>query len=399
MVATLLMTALLPTLVAQNAPPSGSRCVTQSDTYDISVPGSPIAAVPSGDEQTLFVSLISSNPTQQNGIGIVRCVGGRYKFDRTIALESQPSISTLSRDGKTLIVPDDGFIVFLDALRELAPSANAIAGYIGDLPNHDDGALYAMVSPDDRYAFVTEEQSGTLRVIDLQRVRASGATRDAIVSELLIGNAPTGLELSKDGKYLFATVQSALRRYNYPQTCKPESAMRGGSEAPGAIVTIDVAKAANDPEHAVVSNVPAGCHPVRAAISPDGSTLWVTARKDNAALAFSTEKLIADDPNAQTAVVPVGPAPVPVIVTPDGRYVLVGNSNRFGEGAGGNQSVVAIDTKTRAVVGQIPVGQFPRQFSVTKSGSTIFLCNFGSNTITVIDPAAIQRVMKPVGAS
>src|SRR5690348_9047572 len=117
MIATLLMTALLPAIVGQSGAPSGSRCNPQSGTYDIPVPGSPIAAVPSADEQTLFVSLISSNPTQQNGIAIVRCISGRYKFDRMIVLESQPAISTLTRDGKTLIVPDDSFIAFLNVQR------------------------------------------------------------------------------------------------------------------------------------------------------------------------------------------------------------------------------------------------------------------------------------------
>src|SRR5581483_5854751 len=249
---------------------------------------------------------------------------------------------------------------------------------------------------DDRYAFVTEEQSGMLRVIDLQRVRTSGATRNAIVSEFLIGNAPVALEFSKDGKYLFATVQAALRRYNYASTCKPEGADMSENDPPGAIVTLDVAKAATDPQHAIVSYVPAGCHPVRAALSPDGETLWVTARKDNAVLAFSTEKLVAGDSRARLATIPVGPAPVPVIVTPDGRYVLVGNSNRFGEGPNGNQSVLVIDAQTHGILGQIRVGEFPRQFTVTASGSTIFLCNFGSNTITVIDPATIPQVMEPV---
>jgi YVTN family beta-propeller protein len=202
-----------------------------------------------------------------------------------------------------------------------------------------------------------------------------------------------GLVLSKDRKYLFATVQVALRRYGYPHTCVPEGGETGAKTAPGAIVTIDVAKAVNDPARAIVSNVAAGCHPVRAALSPDGATLWVTARGENAVLAVSTAKLVAGASGAQIARVAVGSAPVPIVVTPDGRYVLVGNSNRFAKGTG-NQSMVVIDAATHRVVGQIPVGTFPRQFAVTRSGSAIFLCNYGSDSVTIIDPAAISGAMK-----
>ena len=108
---------------------------------------------------------------------------------------------------------------------------------------------------------------------------------------------------------------------------------------------------------------------------------------------FSTAKLVAGASRPQIARVAVGSAPVPVVVTPDGRYVLVGNSNRFAKGTG-NQTMGVIDAATHRVVGQIPVGAFPRQFAVTRSGSAIFLCNYGSDSITIIDPAAISGAMK-----
>ena len=273
-------------------------------------------------------------------------------------------------------------------------TGDPISGFIEDVPGDDGAAIYAAISPDDRFAFVAEEQSAKLTVIDLQKARASGTiAHDDIVSEFLIGNAPIALVFSKDGRYLFATVQVALKRYGFAETCEPEMASAAANEAPGAIVTIDVAKAVSDPNHAVVSSVAAGCHPVRAALSPDGATLWVTARKSNAVLAFSTEKLLAGSAGAQIAAVKVGSAPVPIIVTADGKYVLAGNSNRFGQAPAGNQELVVIDAHTHVVVGRIPVGIFPRQLTETQSGSTIFLANYGSNTITVLDPTAIPLVI------
>lgn len=391
MIATLLLAAAIQASLAQThgAP---SRC-GGGEIYDVAVPGAPIGAVATPDEQAVFVSLDSSNPTQPNGIAILRCRDGRYRFERTVPLENQPAIAALTGDGKTLVVPDDTFIALLDVERALDGTGDPIAGFVEDVPGDDGGAIYAAIAPGDRYAFVAEEQTGTLTALDINKARAPGAGRDAIASEILIGNAPVGLVISNDRKYLFATVQVALRRYGYSHTCAPEGGEAGAKTAPGAIVTIDVAKAVGDPAHAIVSSVVAGCHPVRAALSPDGATLWVTARGDDAVLAFATAKLVAGAPGAQIARVAVGSAPVPVVVTPDGRYVLAGNSNRFAKGAG-KQTVVVIDAATHRVVGQLPAGSFPRQFGVTRSGSAIILCNYGSGSVTIIDPAAISGAMK-----
>jgi DNA-binding beta-propeller fold protein YncE len=391
MIATILLAAAIQAQLAQ-AQAGPPRC-GGGEIYDVAVPGAPISAIATPDEQTVFVSLNSSNPTQVNGIAILRCDDRRYRFERTIPLESQPAIAALTGDGKTLVVPDDAFIALLDVERAVNGTADPIAGFVEDVPGDDGGAIYAAIAPDDRYAFVAEEQTGTLTTLDVAKARAPGAGRDAIVSEVLIGNAPVGLVLSKDRKYLFATVQVALRRFGYSPTCRPEGGGAGEKTAPGAIVTLDVAKTISDPAHAIVSNVAAGCHPVRAALSPDGATLWVTARGDDAVLAFSTAKLVAGAPGAQIGRIAVGTAPVPVVVTPDGRYVLAGNSNRFATGAG-NQAITVIDPATRRVVGQIPAGAFPRQFAMTRSGSTIFLCNYGSNSVTVIDPTAIAGAIR-----
>ena len=361
--------------------------------YDVAVPGAPMSAVATPDEQTVFVALNSTNPRQQNGIAVLRCVDGQYRFQRTIPVENQPTIMSLTHDAATLVVPDDNFIAFVNVPRALSGSGDPLAGAIEDIPGDDGGAIYSAVDASDRYALVTEESSGKLTVVDLQKLRASAA-HEAIVSEFLIGNAPVALVPSKDGKYLFATVQVALKRYGFAKTCAPEGGDAGEKAATGAVVTLDVSKVVTDPQHAIVSYVAAGCHPVRAALTPDGATLWVTARGSNAALAFSTNALASGAAVKPLATITVGTAPVPVAVTPDGRYVLVGNSNRFATSSG-NQDVIVIDAASHAVVGRIPVGKFPRQFGSTASGSTMFLCNFGSNSVTIIDPSAIGSLMKP----
>lgn len=122
-----------------------------------------------------------------------------------------------------------------------------------------------------------------------------------------------------------------MPEWQWPAACKPEG---GPADAPisdpeGAVVVVDVARAATDPAHAVVARVPAGCSPVRLAMSPGGERIYVTARNSNAVLAFDTSKLVSGREHAKLAAVPVGPAPVPVAVIDGGRKVVAGNSNRF----------------------------------------------------------------------
>jgi YVTN family beta-propeller protein len=364
--------------------------------YDVRVPGAPFSAVATPDEQHVFVSINFSNPREQNGIAVLECTAGRYRFVRLMPLENQPTGLSLSDDGALLVAPDDNFIAFLDPKRILSRVGDPILGFFEDVVGDDGSAVYSNITSDGRFAFVAEEQSRSITVVDLQKARQTHYDRASIVGEIPVGRAPVALVFSRDGTHLFTTSQISPESYGFAKTCKSEGVAAGNAkeESPGAILVIDVAKAESDPPHAVIGHVSAGCHPVRATLSPDGETLWVSARASNAALAFSAAKLVAADAQAKIVEVGVGAAPVPIIVTPDGRYVLVGNSNRFGEGPRGNQTVSVIDAAIHTVVGEITVGRFPREFSRTRSGSTVFLSNYDSHTITVLDPSAISRIMR-----
>jgi DNA-binding beta-propeller fold protein YncE len=333
-----------------------------------------------------------------NGVAVLRCAAGAYRFDRVLPLEPGPGVMALTHDGRMLIVPDGSFIAFVDVQRALAGSDDAISGAIEQNPDDDgDGFCCTTISADDRVAFVAEEGNAKVAVVDLQKVRTTAASRADIISEISVGLAPSAVTLSADGKDLFVADQFALKRDQYPNACTPEGEPdpKAKKEPPGSVVIIDVANALADPTHAVVSEVPAGCHPVRMSLSPDGSTLWVAARASNALLALAVRALVAGS-KAQVAEVPVGASPVPMTVTPDDSYVLAANTDRFGPSAKGRQNIVVTDAHTHAVVGRIPVGVFPRQFNTTLSGSHIFLCNYGSHSLTIIDPRLIGTLIRPL---
>lgn len=379
------------------------RCTAGVASYEVAIAGHPFAALPTPDEQHLFVSVTASNPSERTGVAVFACRAGRYAPAGFVPVEASPTGMTMTHDGKLLVVADDDHVAFVDVQRAIAGASGALTGYFKDVEDDDSGAVYANVSPDDKLLFVSDETNQTITVIDLARARSAGFTRAAILGTIPTGNAPIALTFTKDARYLLTTSQRARRTDDLAAACKPEGAPATAAvtNPPGLIIVVDVAKAATDPEHSVVAKVPAGCSPVRMALSADGSTAWVTARNSNAALGFSVAKLIAGDAaGAQVAKLDAGAAPVPIAVTPDGRMLLVGNSNRFGQGARGNQVLNVFDALAgaggRAVpLGQITVGRFPREITRTASGSLMFLANWDSNSVAVFDPARLRELIRP----
>ena len=72
-----------------------------------------------------------------------------------------------------------------------------------------------------------------------------------------------------------------------------------------------------------------------------------------------------------------------------GRKVVAGNSNRFAASTAPQSLVVLDAAKMEAgadtTLGTIPAGAFPREMALSADGHTLFLTNFGSNSLQVID--------------
>jgi DNA-binding beta-propeller fold protein YncE len=84
---------------------------------------------------------------------------------------------------------------------------------------------------------------------------------------------------------------------------------------------------------------------------------------------------------------------VPVAVIDGGRKVVVGNSNRFAESKE-PQTLTVLDAAkiqedSAAILGSIPAGAFPRETAVSSDGRTLFLTNFASQSLQVIDIARL----------
>ena len=129
-------------------------------------------------------------------------------------------------------------------------------------------------------------------------------------------------------------------------------------------------------------------------MSPSGDRIYVTARNSNAVAAFDAAKLISDPAHSRLGMAPVGAAPVPIAVLAGGKTVVAGNSNRF---AGGNsaESLTVLDAaKIRgnqdAAIGSVPAGAFPRELRVSADGKTLYLTNFGSKSLQVMDVGRLE---------
>ena len=287
---------------------------------------------------------------------------GRITLKKVFPVETSPTGMVITHDGKLLIVADDEYVVFLDVMRMTSGRGDPILGYISD--GRFSGSVYANVTPDDKFLFVSDENTEKISVINLAKARAEGFKETAMVGTIPVGMAPIALTFSPDGKWLYTTSQLAPKSLNWPIACKPEGSDPATSKeeyAQGAIIVVDVVRAQTDPAKSIVANVPAGCSPVRLAISPGGDRVYVTARNSNSLLAFDTNAMRSDAEHAQVGKVPVGSAPVGVAVVDDGKFVLVTNSNRFAKDQTARQTLTVIEASRvsegqAAILGGLPAG-------------------------------------------
>jgi len=368
-----------------NAPPRDA--ISQ-----VALPGHPFDAVLSADGCWVFVSIVSSSPRSPNGVAVLSRVGGTLTLRHLVTVENGIAGMVMTHDGKLLIGADDLYLVFLDVDRLRRGDADAVVGYLSD-GGESPGTVFVNVTKDDRLVFASDENNLAITVVDLAKARASNFGAPSIVGWIPVENAPAALTFSPDDRWLYTTSQIARRRYKMPAQCKQDedTSPHPTLVAPqGVVIVVDVYRAATDPAHAGVTRIPAGCHPVRLALSPDGKTAWVTARDSDALLGFDTAKLLNDPAHARIAAVPVGTGPTALAVVRDGAYVVVGNANRFAADQTVGRTLSVIDAVKAlghqpASAGTIPTGSYPRQITKSPDGKTLFVTDYNSDSLEVID--------------
>ena len=364
-----LAVAILASALSAIAADCGALATAQT----VALSGYPLKLALSDDGCWLFASLFPQGPREAPGIAVLNLAGGSLKLVRTVPVATPVTGIVLTHDQKRLIGASSGVVV-LDVAGMEAGARNPVMATIPE--KRTQGSFYVNVTRDDKFVFVSEEAARAITVMD--------AAARSIVGTVPVGNAPIALTFSSDEHWLYTTSQSAPPDWNWPAVCDPENPARGNGKHPeGAILVIDVEKARRDPAHSVAGRVRAGCNPVRLALSADGGRAYVTARKSNAVLVFDTGKLLADPEHARQATIPVGTAPVPVAASE--KFVIAGNSNRFGTAAQGDQTLTVIDPVTLRTIRSIVVGLFPRDLVWSGDRRGLFVANFGSKSVQWVD--------------
>ena len=405
-----LSSALLTTLTVVSASlacrltPAAADCNrASSPSIHLELPGNPFAAVPTKDGCWIFVSLPESKAAHGPGIAVIKREGGNVTLQRVVAVEGDFRGMVLTRNDDLLIVAGNPRAMFLDVGRLKSGNGNPVLGYWTD-GNAKAQRFYVNVTSDDRYLFISNEGARSISVLDLDRARATAFGAGALIGTIPVGNAPIALTFSADERYLFSTSQSMPESAGWPIECRPErDQQQPPDETRGAIFVIDVGQAVSNPAAAVVRTVQAGCHPVRLALSPKGDVAYVSARGDHRVLVFDTQKLVSDPARALLGSVPVGTAPVGILTVDGGRRVIVASSNRFAGTASDKQPLYVVDSSkvhlgADAVLGVVQAGARPRELRTSSDGRTLFVTNFNSQTLQVIDLTRLPLEPRPQAA-
>jgi serine/threonine protein kinase len=337
------------TAIASAPTLSGVTTATQQ------VDGSPFGAVATADGNYSFVTLGNAIALLHNGSGLAPTLF------RTISAPQANKGVELTHDGKYLVAAAGSGAVVVNVSEAIQGAPNPVVGNLTS--PHGSGAVEVLITADDRFAFVTLQNSAEMAVFNLQQAVTQGIGSSDFIGYVPLGDQPVGM--TTDGTWLYVTDFS------------------------GNLNVVSLSRAETDPSHAVVAKVPAGCQPARAMMSPDNQVVWVTARGSDALLGFDAAKLRSDPRHALIAKVMVGEVPLGEALVDHGTKIVIADSN-LNRLAGVPSNVAVVNTADAlagkpALLGYLPTGLVPRQFAVIPGGSTVLVTVQGAHQLVAFN--------------
>jgi YVTN family beta-propeller protein len=193
------------------------------------------------------------------------------------------------------------------------------------------------------HAYVSNEDDGTVTVVDTQRLTA--------LATLSVGKRPRGLALSHDGRRLYVAL-SGLPKCPPPMTDEDCARLPRDPQADG-IAVIDTATLR---PLAVLRGV---SDPERVEVSHDDRTLYVS-EEDAARLA-----VLDVARGALAATVAVGREPEGVRASANGRWVLVTSEEE--------NALAIVDARTHTLLSTVSVGKRPRDIAISPDSRTAYV--------------------------
>jgi YVTN family beta-propeller protein len=199
-----------------------------------------------------------------------------------------------------------------------------------------DGPASIAITPDGKYAYVTDVFGESVSVIE------TGLRRK--VGEIKVGKEPFGVAITPDGKYAYVTDRSSK----------------------GVSVISTTTKE-------VVKTIPVGEGPTGVAISPTGKFAYVTDHGDGEVEVIDTATM-----TVSAAPIKVGEGPAGVEFTPGGTAYVVDETAK---------EISAINTATKKVT-PISLGansELPRGITISPDGSEAFIVDPVAGLVSAID--------------
>ncbi len=337
-------------------------------TTTVPVVGNPFTVQATPDGTYSFVTLGNSIAVLKDGASLAPT-----RFS-TFSAPGAKRGAAITHNGRYLLAAANSGAIVVNVAAAEQGSTIPIVGTLTSPYGH--GAVEVAISPDDKFAFVTLQDSADMVVFNLASALTNGFGPADVVGRIKLGQQPVGMAISPDGKWLYAT---SMARTKTPHPSQ------------GTITVISLHRAEVKPSAAVKSVATAGCSPVRLLVS--GNDVWVTARESDTLLCFSATSLRTDPGHSLIARVNVGAAPLGLVMVKNGSRILVANSDLHNQ-PGTTPSLAVISTSAalaggHALLGVIGSGMVPREFALASGGKTLLVTNSNSGNVQAIDVGSL----------
>jgi YVTN family beta-propeller protein len=225
------------------------------------------------------------------------------------------------------------------------------------------------LSPDGSVAYVTEPASNRLLVLN--------ARSGAIIATVPVGNTPSGLAVSPDGKQVWVA----------------NTQLNGGFSGPSGSVTV-IATDTDSVIGTISIFVPGS---IDVAFSPDGHNAYVTnngvlSTGSVSVIDTSTLSVVGSLSVAPSSSSPFGWNPTSVAVSPNGQQVWVSEVDSLAGSGTTPDYVYVFDATTNTQVAKITVGAGPFFMALSRDGRFAYVADKLSCDVREIDTATYHVV-------
>src|SRR5574341_1501040 len=299
----------------------------------------PIFIAITGDNSKLYVANFGTPSTPGEKVSVIDITTNRVI--NTVEVEPNPIAVLIAPDNSRVYVANADTITVIDVPRDIVINKIFVRG---------GGPTSIAIAPDGSKVYLASSGRDRVSVIDV--------SVDRIIATINVGSKPSSMALTPEGSNLYVANFSS-----------------------------DTVSVINTLTNEVIATLNVGNAPlsIAIAVTSDGAKKAYVAnfsRNTVSVIDISTNSVIPPD-------IAVGPGPSFIAITPDGTRAYVTNVGNNSE-TGGTVSV--IDTTTDTVVATVNVGSRPVDLAITPAitpdSSKVFVSNFLSNTLSVIDVQA-----------